>query len=129
VQDSQLRSLFEELSEQRAQFARELEMEVSRLGGDVERSGSIAGAAHRGWMSLKSSVTSDPHAIIAECERGEDSAVRQYQEALEEDLPSEIRVMVERQYRQVQAAHDRVRALELRTEGKRGTDRIRKSGA
>ena len=40
---------------------------------------------HRAWINLKSAVTSgDDHAILAECERGEDSAVDEYKKAMEE---------------------------------------------
>jgi uncharacterized protein (TIGR02284 family) len=127
VDNGQLRSMFLEYAMQRGEFCRELEREVRRLGGDPERTGTVAGAAHRGWMNIKSAVTGkDEDAIIAECERGEDSAVGSYREALNEALPPDTRILIERQYREVQAAHDRIRALERRAEG---SERIRKSGA
>ena len=67
---------------------------------------------HRGWVNLKSALTGrDDHAILAECERGEDSAVRSYQDALAHDLPSDVRSSVEEQYRQVLEAHNRVKSL------------------
>ncbi len=74
---------------------------------------STAGALHRTWINLKSAISSqDDHAILAECERGEDSAVNEYKKAMNEvDLPSNIRTVVNRQYSEVQAAHDRVRDL------------------
>ena len=113
VKNSDLRTLFLTYSQQRAQFAAELQNEVRHLGGDPEDSGSVAASLHRGWINIKSAVTGeDEGAIISECERGEDSAVRNYQSALNEDLPANIRETVERQYAQVKEAHDRIRALE-----------------
>ncbi|HPL93431.1 MAG TPA: PA2169 family four-helix-bundle protein [bacterium] len=50
-----------------------------------------------------------PEDILAECERGEDVAVSNYQDALKQDLPQDIRTLLDTQYRQVQDAHDRVR--------------------
>jgi uncharacterized protein (TIGR02284 family) len=113
VNNSELKKLFLGYSQQRAQFAGDLQNEVRRLGGDPEQTGSIAASLHRGWMDIKAAVTGkDEGAIIAECERGEDSAVRNYKDALEQNLPENIRSLVQSQYAQVQEAHDRVRTLE-----------------
>jgi uncharacterized protein (TIGR02284 family) len=114
VQRSELKTLFYEYSQQRARFAGELQNEVRRLGGDPEKTGSVAASLHRGWIDIKSAVTGkDDNAVISECERGEDSAVRNYKSALaDESLTADVRAVVERQYAAVQEAHDRVRSLE-----------------
>ena len=117
VDRSDLKTLFYEYSQQRATFAGELQNEVRRLGGDPEKTGSVAASLHRGWIDIKSAVTGhDDNAVIAECERGEDSAVKNYKEALgDASLPADVRMVVERQYAAVQEAHDRVRSLERKT--------------
>jgi len=57
-------------------------------------------------------TSGDDHAILAECERGEDSAVKQYKEAMEDDdLSQPVRQIVARQYLDVKRAHDRIREL------------------
>jgi len=48
---------------------------------------------------------------LEECERGEDAAKSAYEAALKEDLPADIRTLVERQYQGVKENHDRVRDL------------------
>jgi uncharacterized protein (TIGR02284 family) len=114
VKDSQLKSLFNEYSLQRAKFAGELQNEAISLGEhDPEDSSSTAGAMHRAWINLKSAITSqDDHAILSECERGEDSAVAEYKKAMEEEeLSSNIRETISRQYTDVKSAHDRIKAL------------------
>jgi uncharacterized protein (TIGR02284 family) len=114
VKDSQLRSLFNQFSMQRSRFAGELQSEALGLGeSDPEDSSSTAGAMHRAWINLKAAITSnDDHAILAECERGEDSAVSEYKKAMEDkDLTAPVRETISRQYTEVKAAHDRVRAL------------------
>ncbi|MEJ7617704.1 MAG: PA2169 family four-helix-bundle protein [Pyrinomonadaceae bacterium] len=117
VTNAQIKTLFGTLSQQRAQFAAELQGEVRRLGGDPEKTGSVAATLHRGWINLKSAVTGqDENAVLAECERGEDSAVSNYQDALKEVLPADVKSVVEKQYNQVKEAHDRVRNLERATE-------------
>lgn len=113
VKNADYKALFSEFAMQRQQFIGELQRLVAGLGEDVEKSGSVAGALHRGWIDLKSALTSgEEHAILAECERGEDSAVAEYREALEHDeLPPEVRSVIQQQYVAVQDAHDRVRDL------------------
>ena len=117
VKDTSLKSLFGRFSQQRAQFAGELQQEVIRLGGDPEDSGSVAATMHRGWINLKGAITGgDEASIISECERGEDSAKEEYRKALENNaLPSSLRDTVERQYAQVKAVHDQIRSLEMKT--------------
>ena len=117
VQSSSLKTILNEYARQRSQFASELQNVVTRLGGDPRTSGSASGALHRGWMNLKSALTGkDDHAILEECERGEDAAVQNYQKVLAEDLPSDVRGVVEEQYRQILEAHKRIRALRDGTE-------------
>jgi uncharacterized protein (TIGR02284 family) len=117
VKRSDVKTLFGQYSQQRAQFAGELQNEVLRLGGDPEKTGSVAATLHRGWLNIKSAVTGeDENAVVAEAERGEDAAVASYKDALaDENLPSDVRSIVERQYAQVKDAHDRVRNLERAT--------------
>ncbi|HET7219898.1 MAG TPA: PA2169 family four-helix-bundle protein [Vicinamibacterales bacterium] len=116
LQDGQKKSLFQQYSRQRAEMARELQAEVRRLGGDPEKAGSTAGAAHRGWINIKSVVTGkDDGSIIAEAERGEDSAKKMYEQALQEPLPTQTLALVREQSMKVHDAHDRVRALERAT--------------
>src|SRR5262245_50847372 len=53
LNDTQVKTMFQQYSRQRGEMARELQGEVRRLGGDPEKSGSVSGAAHRGWMNIK----------------------------------------------------------------------------
>lgn len=113
VDDPQLKTIFDALSLQRSKFAGELQSEVIKLGDpDPEDSSSATGAMHRAWINVKSAVTSrDRHAILAEAERGEDSAVAAYKDAMEEELPAPIKEIVMRQSAEVKSAHDKIRNL------------------
>jgi uncharacterized protein (TIGR02284 family) len=113
VKNAELKTLFTEYSQQRARFIPELQSIVDGLGQDAEETSSVAGALHRGWINIKSVIAGgDEHAILSECERGEDHAVDAYQAALsDQSLPVQVREVVQRQYVAVQAAHDRVRDL------------------
>ena len=113
VKDPQLKSLFSEYSQQRARFAVELRSRAqSPDEPESKMSGSAAGALHRGWINLKSAVTQgDDHAILAECERGEDSAVEEFRKALNDGLSAPVQEIVSRQYAEIKQAHDRVKQL------------------
>ena len=114
VGDPELKSLFNEYSLQRARFAGELQSDAIGLGeSNPEKRSSAAGAMHRAWIDLKSAITKhDDHAILAECERGEDSAIKEYQTAMEEEeLAAPVREVISRQYAEVKRAHDRIKQL------------------
>lgn len=112
VERSDLKSLFFEYSQQRSQFAGELQSLVRELGGDPETAGSVSGSLHRGWINIKSAVTGqDEGAILNECERGEDSAKNAYKDALQQDLPANVTEVIQKQATAVQAAHDKIKAL------------------
>jgi uncharacterized protein (TIGR02284 family) len=116
VKDEELKRFFTHCSNQRAQFASELQSEVRTLGGDPMRRGTAAGVIHRGWMNLKSAVTLDSdHAIISECARGEDAAKAAYQEVLKQNLPPNVLPVVKHQFIEIKQTHDRVRDLEQRS--------------
>ena len=113
VSDPKLKSLFREYSDQRSRFASALQTEARTLGEEkLETSSSAVGALHRGWINLKSAITGgDEHAILAECERGEDSAVEEYTKALDDSLSPSAQELVSLQFAEIKAAHDRIRSL------------------
>ncbi len=113
VDAPELAELFNRYSAQRADFVTELQTRVRSLGGDIEDSGSVTGSMHRGWINIKSALsTNEPHAVLAEAERGEDAAVDAFQKALQnEDFDLASRDIVNRQYTEIKAAHDQVRQL------------------
>jgi|SRR5581483_9121995 len=113
AQSADLKSFFNQVSLERAQMVGELQQEVRTLGGDPENSSSTAGALHRAWINIKGTLTGrDDHSILNECERGEDSAVRAYEDALkEQSLPATMRTLVERQFAQIKQVHDRTKRM------------------
>src|SRR6266478_3894030 len=113
VSDPRLKSPFRDYSDQRSRFATVLQSEARRQGEtEPETTSSAAGALHRGWINLKSAITGgNEHAILAECERGEDSAVEEYKKALDDGLSPSAQELVSRQFAEIKAAHDRIRSL------------------
>ena len=110
---AQLASKFQEFSNQRGQFAAELRAMATDYGDEINESGSVGAALHRGWMAIKDAVTgSDAGAILDVAEQGEDHAVAEYERALDNvEISVDLRDVIQRQYASVKAAHDEVRTL------------------
>jgi uncharacterized protein (TIGR02284 family) len=49
--------------------------------------------------------------LLAECERGEDSAVEEFSKALDNGLSAPVQEIVSRQYAEIKQAHDRIKHL------------------
>ena len=117
-----LRQVFLTRAEECQRGAQELQGLVMQLGGDPEEKGTVAGAAHRGWVAVKGALGGDSDlSMLEEAERGEDTALARYRSALEEELPAEIRMVVQRQYEGAKRNHEVVREL-------RDRERLREKG-
>ncbi|MEX0779492.1 MAG: PA2169 family four-helix-bundle protein [Balneolales bacterium] len=113
VEDSSLKTLFNSLSQQRAEFAGELQDALVNIGeAQPEDKSSYTGSLHRAWINLKQALTSsDRQAILKECERGENAAVQEYENALNEALPAPVKTVVDKQHSEIKAARDRIKEL------------------
>jgi uncharacterized protein (TIGR02284 family) len=112
VKSAQLRQVFTSRAEECRQGASELQAIVARLGGKPDTGSSVSGTIHRGWVSLKGTLTGDSdQAALNECERGEDAALARYRDAIKKDLPADVAAVVQRQYEGVKRNHDQVRTL------------------
>jgi uncharacterized protein (TIGR02284 family) len=112
VKNPNLKTFFEQKSERCREAVTQLQQIVREMGDDPESRSSASGTIHRFWVSIRSSLSGmSDHAILDECERGEDVAKRSYEKALAQDLPGDVRRVVERQYVEVKANHDRVREM------------------
>lgn len=115
IDQPELKMLLASFSLQRGKFAKELEAHVRALGGDVPAEGSsVGGHLHRWWMDLETALLpEDNHRILAECERGENTAHEVYRRALEDinTLPDSVRGLALWQEREISGVHDTVRAL------------------
>jgi len=90
----------------------ELQTLIRQLGGKPDDGGSVSGALHRGWVSVRATLSAySDQAMLNECERGEDAAVARYRKALKQNLPQSIRSVVERQAQGAQRNHDQIKAL------------------
>jgi uncharacterized protein (TIGR02284 family) len=101
-----------EIADHCSKGVRELQDRVLDLGGIPESGGSVAGALHRGWLDVKTVLGSrTDHAILVDCERGEDVTKKHFRDALKKDLPADVLALVGRLYQSVLQNHARIRVL------------------
>ena len=112
VEDKDLKELFLKYAVQRDSMITELQNELHKMGKIDDESSSLEGTVHRIWIDIKSAISSkDRKRILEECERGEDYAVKAFEEARQAELPATLKQIVEQQYIDVKHAHDHIRAL------------------
>lgn len=113
VERADVKAFLNELSRERRTFASDLQALAVSLGDEPATYGGCGGGMHRGWMDLRAALAEgDEHAILAECEHGEDAASAEYREAVgHDDLPWAVRRVVRQQYMAIQGSHDRVRDM------------------
>ena len=113
VEDTNLKETFKKYAVQRAGFITEIEDQMFKMDLKPDEESSVTGTIHRAWIDLKSALTSkDSKAVLTECERGEDYAVKAYQTALKaQDLPSTLKSVIEKQYHGVQEAHNAIKSM------------------
>ncbi len=112
IESRELQSQLSRRAESCRAAADELQALIEQMGGEAETGGSASGALHRGWVSVKGTLSGySDYAMLDECERGEDAALAQYRKALKQNLTPEARLLVERQAQGVQMNHDEIKAL------------------
>ncbi len=110
--DPQIKQLFDARAQDCRRAAAELQTLVVQRGGKPEDSGTAGGAVHRGWVAVKGTLSGYTDlAMLEETERGEDVALKSYRDALKEELPIEVRSIVEAQQQGVKRNHDQIRNL------------------
>ncbi len=108
-----LSMLFERMIDQSKNFRNALGTEVQTLGGEMAEGTMISGKIYRAWMDIKAAFTGhDRHAILENCEAGEDAALKAYRSALEEEsMPAYLRALITAQQAQLKESHDEIKSL------------------
>jgi uncharacterized protein (TIGR02284 family) len=106
------RTMLSERAKRIEQSKIELADLVRRLGGVPVEHGHAVASLHRGWINLTAAVTrKSDDAILAEVERGEEVAVKHYRDALNAELPADVRMVVQAQARGAEMNLTRVQAF------------------
>ncbi|WP_181304199.1 PA2169 family four-helix-bundle protein [Rufibacter sp. XAAS-G3-1] len=96
--DSLRQDAYRRFSQQRLAFANELNQIIQQHGGTPERDTTAKGKLYRQWMDFKAAITgSNEEAILGSCIYGEEWAQKAYRDALDHELPAEVRGTILRQ--------------------------------
>lgn len=105
-----LKTILYRLSQQRALFEAELKDDMRDMGGDPDDiKDDLKSTLHQAWLNFKSGLNGeDTDAILNQCKKIESSAMRKYEDALANELPSYIKEKVEEQYKLIRGAYDQL---------------------
>ncbi|MEO8584079.1 MAG: PA2169 family four-helix-bundle protein [Flavitalea sp.] len=107
--DVDLRAVFSRMADESRQYAAELTQEVVKHGGEPATGTTNSGKIYRVWMDVKATFTgNDRHAILENCEFGEDAAQKAYDSALKSDaeISADVRQLITNQKSSLKTSHD-----------------------
>ena len=112
-ENADLKQLFEHMIRESHDCKMALATEVLVLKGETAEGTTNSGKIYRVWMDVKAVFTGhDRHAILANCEKGEDAAQAAYKTALaDEDLPKYLHDLVAGQQSKLKLSHDKIKML------------------
>ena len=106
-------SLFRERSTELKQVASTLQQRVLMLGAEPEKDGTVLASAHRMFVNLRTSLTSnDNKAVVDEVERGEDHIKAKFEDAMKDkDVSPDTKAVISDVYVSVRNGHDQMRDI------------------
>jgi uncharacterized protein (TIGR02284 family) len=111
--DGDLKILYASMIAESHKIKITLAMEVQVLGAPAEQGTTTGGKIYRAWMDVKAVFTGhDRHAVLENCEAGEDAAQRAYKMALDhEGIPAYLREILSEQQHILRESHNEIKAL------------------
>lgn len=111
-EDTDLKILYASMVAESHRMKIALATEVQTLGAEVEQGTTTSGKIYRAWNDIKAMFSGrDRQATLVNCENGEEAAQRAYRQALNHDLPSYIRELLNHQQDALKASLDDIRAM------------------
>ncbi len=115
VSNRGLKVLLKSCAQQHAEFARELEEQLQRLGASPAQRTTPLALIHRGWIIIKATMTAGPQeterVVLGECSRGGHYILAAYEAALGAGLPQEVAKLLDRQREALAAVHQQIEEL------------------
>ncbi|TMM32323.1 PA2169 family four-helix-bundle protein [Polaribacter aestuariivivens] len=114
VENVSLKKYFEMKAQERYNFGHDLKTEIKSYNQNVDKGGSVAGAAHRAWMDIKAMFSmDDEESMLEEAITGEKAAIEEYNDVLNElSLPSSTKKLLESQKSRIENGLYNIKSLE-----------------
>lgn len=112
VKNASFVTVFSDLMNQSNRFISEL-MPFSDYSSPTEIGKGPLGTFYQGWMNLKEKITGGKvESILNDCIGGEEAAIKVYEGSLkDEELPTDLRNILEAQYGEITAAKEKLKML------------------
>ena len=110
VDNKSYREFFRMKALERGDFVRNLQSAALKLGLVPRADGSVLGTVHRTWMNVRH--TMNPHqdqVPLLECRRGEEHALKVYEDILENHLLQQLQPATEEQFVAMIETRDKLR--------------------
>jgi uncharacterized protein (TIGR02284 family) len=109
---SRFTPIFLRRGSERQALTTKLQGEVRSLGGTPEDDGTLLAGAHRLFLNLRNSMSSDDVAIVDQVEAGEDHIKHKFEDAIRDTKVSPaVKAVIEDAYATVKEGHDEIRDL------------------
>ncbi|WP_422897640.1 ferritin-like domain-containing protein [Polaribacter staleyi] len=114
IENKALKNYFKAKSQERNIFGHELKEEIKSFNQEIDKGGSVAGAAHRAWMDIKTLFSlDDEESMLEEAIRGEKTAVKEYEDVINEtQLPSSTKSLLVSQKNKIENGLYSIKTLE-----------------
>jgi len=110
--DRSIKSFFGDVSRERGRYTLSLLREVRGLGGGYGSRGWTGTALHRLWVHIIETLSGrDDQGLLAEADRGDDSLLEHYKEALQKGLPSSVDSVLQAQYAGIKRTQERIKNM------------------
>jgi uncharacterized protein (TIGR02284 family) len=114
LDSGRIKDFFTNQAQERYNFGHELKEEIRNFGESPEKGTSLKGDAHRTWMNIKSTFsTNNEEAILEEAIRGEKEALEEYNSIISDTtLPPSTKNMLTSHRNTILNSLSRVTAME-----------------
>lgn len=114
VESSRAKDFFNQQAQERYNFGHELKQEIKNFGEQPDKGTSLTGDAHRMWMNIKSTFSSDnEETMLEEAIRGEKAALNDYNEVISDhSLPVSTKTILANHRDNIKNALNRVEVME-----------------
>jgi uncharacterized protein (TIGR02284 family) len=109
---SRFAEIFQRRGAERQQLTARLQNKVRELGGTPEDDGTLLAGAHRLFLNLRNSMSSDDTTVVDQVEAGEDHIKHKFEDAQRDrEISAATMADIDEAYVIVKAGHDEIRDL------------------
>ncbi|HIB36712.1 PA2169 family four-helix-bundle protein [Mesonia sp.] len=115
IENPAMKDFLQKQAEKRYDFGHEIKAEIKNYGEQPDKGGSAKGTVHRAWMDIKAFVaSSSEEQVMEEVQRGEQSAINEYNEVISEtSLPPSVQQILTKQRDQILKAQQSAKNFEV----------------